>query len=298
MHDATNKPSVVSISWGGPEDSWTAQARTQMEQILTEGAAAGVTVTVASGDGGSTDGETDGKQHVDFPASAPHALGCGGTKLSIENGAIASEVVWNELPSRRRRRRWHQHRVRGALLPVRDQVPDNVDTGKPGRGVPDVAGDADPETGYTILVDGSQQTIGGTSAVAPLWAGLIVLLNASLGKPVGFLQPQIYAAGGGQRLSRHHPGRQRRLQGRARMGRVHRQRLPGWGGAVEGAGRVAGARVRAGAGGGSVPALGGCIISPNPNRPAPRSRVCAAMHVCWVTGRTSRRVRGVPSVPL
>jgi kumamolisin len=73
-------------------------------------------------------------------------------------------------------------------------MPDNVDTGQPGRGVPDVAGDADPETGYTILVDGSQQTIGGTSAVAPLWAGLIVLLNASLGKPVGFLQPQIYTA--------------------------------------------------------------------------------------------------------
>jgi kumamolisin len=199
VHDATNKPSVVSISWGGPEDSWTAQARTQMEQILTEGAAAGVTVTVASGDGGSTDGETDGKQHVDFPASAPHALGCGGTKLSIENGKIASEVVWNELPS---------HGAGGGGISIEfavpsyqsaTKMPDNVDTGKTGRGVPDVAGDADPETGYTILVDGTQQTIGGTSAVAPLWAGLIVLLNASLGKPVGFLQPQIYvpAAAGG-----------------------------------------------------------------------------------------------------
>ena len=192
VHDATNKPSVVSISWGGPEDSWTAQARTQMEQILTEGAAAGVTVTVASGDGGSTDGQTDGKQHVDFPASAPHALGCGGTKLTIENGTIASEVVWNELPS---------HGAGGGGISIEfavpsyqsaTKMPDNVDTGNPGRGVPDVAGDADPETGYTILVDGSQQTIGGTSAVAPLWAGLIVLLNASLGKPVGYLQPQIY----------------------------------------------------------------------------------------------------------
>ena len=73
-------------------------------------------------------------------------------------------------------------------------MPDNVDTGKPGRGVPDVAGNADPATGYSILVDGQQQTVGGTSAVAPLWAGLILLLNASLGKPVGFLQPQIYVA--------------------------------------------------------------------------------------------------------
>ena len=192
VHDATNNPSVVSISWGGPEDSWTQQARTQMEQILTEGAAAGVTVTIASGDNGSTDGVTDGKQHVDFPASAPHALGCGGTKLTIQNGQIASEVVWNELPD---------HGAGGGGISIEfpvpsyqsaTKMPNNVDTGQPGRGVPDVAGNADPETGYTVLVDGNQQTIGGTSAVAPLWAGLIVLLNASLGKPVGFLQPQIY----------------------------------------------------------------------------------------------------------
>ena len=194
VHDATNNPSVVSISWGGPEDSWTQQARTQMEQILTEGAAAGVTVTVASGDSGSTDGVSDGKQHVDFPASAPHALGCGGTTLSIQNGQIASETVWNELPN---------DGAGGGGISVEFGVPSyqstvkmpaNVDTGKPGRGVPDVSGNADPETGYSVLVDAKQQTIGGTSAVAPLWAGLIVLLNASLGKPVGFLQPQIYVA--------------------------------------------------------------------------------------------------------
>jgi kumamolisin len=165
-----------------------------MEQILTEGAAVGVTVTVASGDNGSTDGVNDGKQHVDFPASAPHALGCGGTTLSIQNGQIASETVWNELPD---------HGAGGGGISIEFPVPsyqssrkmpNNVDTGKAGRGVPDVAGDADPETGYSVLVDGNQQTIGGTSAVAPLWAGLIVLLNASLGKPVGFVHPQIYAA--------------------------------------------------------------------------------------------------------
>jgi kumamolisin len=165
-----------------------------MEQIFTEAAALGVTVTVASGDSGSTDGETDGKQHVDFPASAPHALGCGGTSLRITGGQITSESVWNDgagggaggggisiefpVPS-------YQSAV---------QMPDNVDTGKPGRGVPDVSGDADPETGYSILVDGAQQTIGGPSAVAPLWAGLTALMNESLGAPVGFLQPQLYAA--------------------------------------------------------------------------------------------------------
>jgi kumamolisin len=194
VHDATNKPSVVSISWGGPEDSWTAQARTQMEQVLTEAAAAGVTVTVAAGDNGSTDGVTDGKQHVDFPSSAPHALGCGGTSLQISGGVAASEVVWNDLPN---------GGAGGGGISIEFAVPsyqtgvtmpDNVDTGKPGRGVPDVAGDADPQTGYSILVDGNQESVGGTSAVAPLWAGLIALLNQSLGASVGFVQPRLYAA--------------------------------------------------------------------------------------------------------
>ena len=194
VHDTTNKPSVVSISWGGPEDSWTQQARTQMEQVLTEAAAAGVTVTVAAGDNGSTDGVADGKQHVDFPSSAPHALGCGGTTLQISDGVASSEVVWNDLPS---------DGAGGGGISIEFVVPsyqsavtmpDNVDTGSPGRGVPDVAGDADPQTGYSIYVDGSQESVGGTSAVAPLWAGLIALINESLGTPVGFVQPRLYQA--------------------------------------------------------------------------------------------------------
>ena len=65
--------------------------------------------------------------------------------------------------------------------------------GPVGRGVPDVSGDADPNTGYNILVDGKAMPIGGTSAVAPLWAGLVTLLNQKLGKPVGFLNPILYA---------------------------------------------------------------------------------------------------------
>jgi kumamolisin len=64
-----------------------------------------------------------------------------------------------------------------------------------GRGVPDVCGDADPTTGYQVRVDGQSLVIGGTSAVAPLWAGLIALNNQTNGKSAGFIQPQIYAAG-------------------------------------------------------------------------------------------------------
>jgi kumamolisin len=72
------------------------------------------------------------------------------------------------------------------------QIPRNANTGSAGRGVPDVCGDADPQTGYQIRVDGQQQTIGGTSAVAPLWAGLVARLNQHLGAPLGFAQPRLY----------------------------------------------------------------------------------------------------------
>jgi kumamolisin len=67
-----------------------------------------------------------------------------------------------------------------------------VPSSSSGRGVPDVAGDASPNSGYQVQVDGQSLVIGGTSAVAPLWSGLIALLNQKLGKPVGFFQPSLY----------------------------------------------------------------------------------------------------------
>ncbi len=191
VHDAARKPSVISVSWGQSEDAWSAQARTQMEQIFTEAAGVGVTVTVAAGDNGSTDGATDGQQHVDFPASAPHALGCGGTSLQASGATIQAETVWNDAGGGATgggiSRQFPPPSYQGGA-----QVPVNVDTQKSGRGVPDVCGDADPQTGYVIRVDGAEQTIGGTSAVAPLWAGLIARLNEHLGAPLGFAQPLLY----------------------------------------------------------------------------------------------------------
>jgi kumamolisin len=193
VHDTTHSPSVISISWGGPEDSWTAQARSQMDQAFTDAGGLGITVTAAAGDSGSTDGSTDGLQHVDFPASAPHALGCGGTTLHASGATISAETVWGGTGATG---------ATGGGVSVEFALPsyqsdakvlDNVDTGKPGRGVPDVAGNANPETGYQTLVDGSTQVVGGTSAVAPLWAGLVALLNQSLGAPLGFANPRLYA---------------------------------------------------------------------------------------------------------
>ncbi len=196
VHDTTRKPSIVSISWGGPEDSWTEQSRNAMNAALQDAAALGVTVTVAAGDDGSTDGETDGQQHVDFPAASPYALSCGGTTLQASGNAISSETVWNELAS-------NEGATGGGVsryfpLPTYQQnvnVPKQPQTGFAGRGVPDVAGDADPTTGYNVRVDGQDTVIGGTSAVAPLWAGLIALINQKLGTPAGYLNPLIYKIG-------------------------------------------------------------------------------------------------------
>ena len=171
VHDTTNKPSVISISWGGPESTWTAQSLSALDAACQSAAALGITITVAAGDGGSSDGVTDGSDNVDFPASSPHVLACGGTTLKANGTTITSEVVWNETAS-------GEGATGGGVSTVFAlpswQANSNVpasSTGAGGRGVPDVAGDADPATGYTIRVDGSTGVIGGTSAVAPLWAG-------------------------------------------------------------------------------------------------------------------------------
>jgi kumamolisin len=187
-------PVAVSISWGGPESSWTGQSMTALDQAIADGAALGVTVTAAAGDSGSGDGVSDGQPHADFPAASPHALACGGTSLHGDPaiGVISSETVWNDgagggasgggvsvsfgLPT------WQ----------ASAGVPANP-AGAPGRGIPDVAGNADPRTGYQVLIDGQQKVIGGTSAVAPLWAALVARIAQSLGKSFGLIQQELYA---------------------------------------------------------------------------------------------------------
>jgi quinol monooxygenase YgiN len=154
----------------------------------------GITVLVASGDDGSSDGTTGGTPTVDFPASSPYVVGCGGTKLTLSGTTISSEQAWNELSS-------DEGATGGGVSEVfalptfqdRANVP-KAPNGFVGRGVPDVAGDADPETGYNVVVDGEETVIGGTSAVAPLWAGLFALINQSLGTNVGYVNSLLYSA--------------------------------------------------------------------------------------------------------
>jgi kumamolisin len=192
VHDSTNQPSVISISWGSAESGWTTQALTNFDQAFQAAAAMGVTVCVASGDNGSSDGVNDGNNHVDFPASSSFALGCGGTILQTSNEQIVSEVVWNDLPN--------GGATGGGVSNVFPLPTWQNGFGVPlpsvqggGRGVPDVSGDADPNTGYNILVDGESAVFGGTSAVAPLWAALVARMNQKNGKSIGFLNPSIYS---------------------------------------------------------------------------------------------------------
>ncbi len=195
IHDSTYNPSVISISWGSAEVNWTAQAMSALDAACQSAAALGITITVASGDNGSSDAVTDGKNHVDFPASSPHVLACGGTNLQGSGCDITAETVWNAQPQ--------GGATGGGVSNVFPLPTWQSGSGVPkptnpagGRGVPDVAGDADPASGYNVRVDGKTFVIGGTSAVAPLWAGLIAIANQQNGKSAGFLQPSIYAAKG------------------------------------------------------------------------------------------------------
>jgi kumamolisin len=159
---------------------------------FADAAALGVTVLAAAGDHGAGDAAGDHAVHADFPASSSHVLGCGGTQLQGTGAQIAGETVWND------RDGWA---TGGGVSAVFDLPAWQQDVGVPvslnpdhrvGRGVPDVAGNADSLSGYEILVDGQMGVIGGTSAVAPLYSALVAILNASLKTSVGYLNPILY----------------------------------------------------------------------------------------------------------
>jgi kumamolisin len=186
VHDQLNKPNVLCISWGNPEDYWTQQSMENFDQVAQEAGMLGITVIAACSDNGSSAGILDGRNHVTFPASCPDVLAVGGTRLVATNGAIEGETVWNQgqlagatgggYSSKFSRPHWQANVVQEQR-----------------RGLPDVAANADPETGYRILVDGQEEVVGGTSAAVPLWAGLIVLLNQKLNRHLGFVNPELYS---------------------------------------------------------------------------------------------------------
>jgi kumamolisin len=190
VHDPVNRPSVISISWGSAEGHWTPQGLQAMNSAFSDAARTGVTVLAASGDNLATDGETDGRAHVDFPASSPFVIGCGGTRIDATPQQISEEIVWNDRGSGTGGGISDRFPPPGYQSKIK--LPKPASGGPSGRGVPDVSGDADPASGYRVVVNGGGGLIGGTSAVAPLWAGLFALVNEKAKTRAGFAHPVLY----------------------------------------------------------------------------------------------------------
>ncbi len=196
LYDGLRKPRVISVSWGSSEDDATDQFLRAMDQVLQDAAAMGVTVCCETGDFGSSDEQAssrDGRPHVEFPAtSSPFALACGGTRLTVSRDGVRSEVVWNDGDAGGAGGGGMSNKFARPAYQGAAKVPSSTE-GIRSRGVPDVAANA---AGYQMVVRGREVPIVGTSAVAPLWAGLIAMINQRLtsrgGKPVGFLNPMIY----------------------------------------------------------------------------------------------------------
>lgn len=180
-HDA------ISISWGMAEQGWAHATMQAFENLAEVAGALGITITAASGDAGSSDGVAG--VEVDFPAAAPHILACGGTNLTLSDGAYGGETVWNS-----------QSGATGGGYSEHFPIPSyqaGVNIGQNSmRMVPDVAAVSDPSTGYLIRANNRSMQVGGTSAAAPLWAALVCRLNQALGRKVGFLHPSLYGLGG------------------------------------------------------------------------------------------------------
>jgi len=180
---------VCSISWGSDEANWQAWGQSQNRDFITEMEAAaqaatqaGMIVLAATGDNDSSDGGPS-PANVDLPSSCPHVVACGGTSKTA-----TGEVVWNDDPGQT-----NGSGTGGGYSTVFPVQSFQIGAPQPptaglGRMVPDIAADADPLTGYSMVVHGLPITMGGTSAVAPLYAGLF----AAIGNKLGFITPTLW----------------------------------------------------------------------------------------------------------
>ncbi len=194
VHDPAT--TVVSISWGSPEKRWSAQTMDSWNSLGQGAALLNVPIFVAAGDHGCTDEEDtaadyDGQRNADFPSTcASGVASCGGTSLLGNGSLVASEVVWNDndgwatgggVSTHFTGPKWQNGlTAEGSSLLIM-------------RGVPDVSGNADPNTGIKFRTNGDDSVRGGgTSAVAPQWAALTAVLSQLLKRKAGFFIPLLY----------------------------------------------------------------------------------------------------------
>ena len=186
----------ISISWGQAEEAWTPQAMQGLSTAFKKAAMKGISIFAAAGDDGAVDNAPSGRFNTDYPASDPNVTAAGGTRLLIERGQISSEMAWNSSGgatgggiSQKFPRPDYQSNL---AIPKNPQNPNFL-----GRGVPDIAGNADPSTGWKIRVGGVDQLSGGTSAVAPMFAGLSLRISSIIGGNTGPWNPFLYRTGMG-----------------------------------------------------------------------------------------------------
>ena len=196
-------PAILSISYGwGPDDetadSFSDQDYTQIDQLFQDAANLSITVLVSSGDSGAFIASQTQAQ-TSYPATEAWVIACGGTTVGNINGTAFDEYVWNDTGAAGPGATGGGISARFPVPAYQQnaQLPNRNGTNQPGRGVPDIAGNASENSGYVQFINGQSQPVGGTSAVAPLYAGLIALINANLGSPVGFINPMLYAISGG-----------------------------------------------------------------------------------------------------
>jgi kumamolisin len=175
---------VCSISWGADEATWGKTPAQEMETAAATATDLGMVVFAASGDNDSSDGGAT-PANVDVPSSCPHVVGCGGTYKTTTD-----ETVWNDNPGKT-----DGEGTGGGYSTIFPAQAFQIGAPAPpagntatGRMVPDVTGDADPNTGYNVIVHGAKTVVGGTSAVAPLYAGLF----AAFGNKLGFVTPTLW----------------------------------------------------------------------------------------------------------
>lgn len=184
VKSASDGCNIVSISWGLPEiyvDPQTATAFNSVFQNATR-----TTFFAASGDNGSSDGTPIAT--TDFPACCPAVMGCGGTTLVADENIIISEVA-----------RSGSGGGLSSIFPTPSYQNTVTYPLQGRRGVPDVCGNADPDTGYIVRVydNGSANNyiVGGTSAVSPLWSALTARVNQLTGKNNGLFSSSLYPSG-------------------------------------------------------------------------------------------------------
>ena len=200
---------VISMSWGMPENDFGSSASSLnypwLDQVFQMGAALGITVFASSGDWGAYDQtyyQTSPYGGAIYPSTDPYVTGVGGTSLYMNTtsgyyqfpyanatGTYGNETAWS----------WNNYYGWGTgggwstlfSQPSWQNGPGVANNGQ--RGDPDVAWDADPQTGVVVCVAGGYYVVGGTSVGSPCWAGSMALLDQKAGSPLGFINPAIYS---------------------------------------------------------------------------------------------------------